>query len=99
MKKNVAGMTLLDKKKQVEDACKVQCQDGNWNASEYMRGMANGLLLAQAILRGEEPEYLDQPKGEPAKTIITLTVGQLSARYELPSSLGLPEILSALKES
>lgn len=33
----------------IEDLKKIvdiQCSDGNWNCDEYMRGMANGLLLA-----------------------------------------------------
>ena len=41
---------------------KVQCSDGNWNYSEYMHGMANGLICARAILTGQEPIYLDAPK-------------------------------------
>ena len=28
----------------------IQCDDGNWNYSDYMRGLANGLLLAKSDL-------------------------------------------------
>ena len=28
----------------------VQCQDGMWDQDEYMMGMANGLILAMAIM-------------------------------------------------
>ena len=31
----------------------IQCTDGNWGANEYMRGMANGLILAVAIMEDE----------------------------------------------
>lgn len=31
---------------------------GNVGSSEYMLGLANGLILAQATLRGVEPEFL-----------------------------------------
>ena len=35
----------------------IQYQEGNYKASEYMRGLCNGLLLAQAILTDKNPEY------------------------------------------
>jgi hypothetical protein len=55
--KNVAGLA---------DIVGIQCQDGNWNYDRYMRGLANGLLLAQSIMNhdavyepfGEPDEYL-----------------------------------------
>lgn len=34
---------------------------GNAHADEYMRGMANGLILAQAIMNECEPIYIDPP--------------------------------------
>lgn len=33
-------------------------QPGNAGANDYLRGMANGLILAKAILDGAEPEYI-----------------------------------------
>lgn len=55
--KNVVGLA---------DIVGIQGQDGNWNYSRYMRGLANGLLLAQSIMNdgavyepfGEPDEYL-----------------------------------------
>lgn len=35
---------------------------GNAFADKYMYGMANGLILAQSILRGVDPEYLVWPE-------------------------------------
>lgn len=39
----------------------IQCQDGNWNYNEYMRGLANGLLLAESVLTNEEYRPFDRP--------------------------------------
>lgn len=46
---------------QLEECTNVQCSKGNYDANEYMRGMANGLILARAIMNGEEPEYIPAP--------------------------------------
>lgn len=35
----------------------IQGQPGNWDDSEYMRGLYNGLELASATLEGRDPEY------------------------------------------
>jgi len=40
----------------------IQSSHGNWDYDEYMRGMANGLILAVAIMKNKEAEYLDKPK-------------------------------------
>lgn len=49
------GQRLADLKNIVE----IQCTKGNYDANEYMRGMANGLLLAWHIIR--EPYGKDVP--------------------------------------
>lgn len=41
----------------INDLRDVQGQDGNWNSSEYMCGLFNGLELASATLEGRAPEY------------------------------------------
>ena len=46
---------------QLKDIVKIQTMDGNWNYDPYMHGMANGLILAQAIMEGKEPKYLNAP--------------------------------------
>ncbi len=48
-------------KKEIAQVLSIQKSDGNWNYSPYMMGMANGLILAEAILNGSEPEYLSAP--------------------------------------
>lgn len=45
----------LNKLKQVK---LISCQDGNWDYSPYMLGLANGLILAVAIFEDKEPKYL-----------------------------------------
>jgi hypothetical protein len=51
-----------EKMKKLREVTKVQCEHGNWNFDPYMHGMANGLLLAVAIMEDKEPEYLEPPK-------------------------------------
>lgn len=51
-------MKKLEKRiENLKEVTKVQCQDGNWNANEYMRGIANGLILAEATIEGKTPKY------------------------------------------
>ena len=47
---------------EIQSAIDIQCSDGNWNYSEYMMGMANGMIFVKSCLTGEEPEYLDGPE-------------------------------------
>jgi len=49
---------LIERVRNVTD---IQCSDGNWNTREYMRGMANGLILAMSILEEKDPLYKDAP--------------------------------------
>lgn len=46
----------------LKELTKIQCADGNWNHDEYMRGMANGMILSLAVLENKDPEYLEKPK-------------------------------------
>jgi hypothetical protein len=45
--------------KALDDVTAVAIDPGNALASDYMRGMANGLLLAQSIFSGNDPQFLD----------------------------------------
>jgi hypothetical protein len=47
---------------QLKEAVKIQCSEGNYNFDPYMHGMANGLILALAIMDGTEPEFLNAPE-------------------------------------
>lgn len=48
-------MTQLEK---LKDIVNIACSKGNYDASDYMLGMANGLILAEAIMESREPEYI-----------------------------------------
>jgi hypothetical protein len=48
----------IDKLKEITS---IQCTDGTWNFNAYHLGMANGLVLALAILEDKEPEFLEAP--------------------------------------
>ena len=52
-------MTSLEK---LIDVKNIQCKKGNFDQSEYMRGMANGLILATHIMTNAEgdPVYKDK---------------------------------------
>lgn len=39
----------------------IQGTAGNWNFSEYMHGMFNGIELAMAIMQDREPKFKDAP--------------------------------------
>lgn len=39
----------------------IQLSPGNFDVNEYMRGMANGLILADAIMNDHEPVYIEHP--------------------------------------
>lgn len=52
-------MTNLEK---LIDVKNIQCNEGNFDQNEYMRGMANGLILATHIMTDAEgnPAYKDK---------------------------------------
>lgn len=46
----------------LQKARDVAVSPGNYDVCEYMHGMANGIIFAEATLKGETPTYLPQPK-------------------------------------
>lgn len=40
----------------------ISSSDGNWNYSEYLLGMANGVLAARAVVTGKSPDFLSAPE-------------------------------------
>lgn len=59
--------------KDIDDVTAVAVTPGNAFANDYLLGMANGLLLAQSILKGGEPAYLSMPArdtGDPVADFI-----------------------------
>lgn len=57
-------MELVEKLEKLIEIKEVQCQDGNWDVSPYMTGLANGLILAVAIMKDKDPDYKDIKKDE-----------------------------------
>ena len=57
------GQRLADLKNIVES----YCTNGNYDQDEYLRGMANGLLLAWYAIRepyGAEVPFIEAPSGQ-----------------------------------
>lgn len=46
----------------IEELVKGQCSNGNWTYDNYMHGMANGMILIQAIILNTTPKFLSAPK-------------------------------------
>ena len=56
------AIRLLSRHAEVRKVHEIQGQPGNWDYSEYMQGMYNGLELALALLEGREPDYRQSPE-------------------------------------
>lgn len=48
--------------KSLKSCIETQCSHGNWDYDPYMQGMANGMLLAEAIIYDKQPNYMVAPK-------------------------------------
>lgn len=46
----------------LKEISSIQSTKGNWDYSQYMRGLANGLILAVAIMEDKEPVYKEDIK-------------------------------------
>ena len=46
----------------LQNCLKIQRSHGNWDYDPYMQGMANGMILAEAIIYNKTPNYLTAPK-------------------------------------
>lgn len=57
-----AGDVHAEKLTQLRNLVAIQCAPGTVDAGEYMRGMANGLLLAVSVFDGQEPPFVDAPQ-------------------------------------
>lgn len=62
MKSESAEYTLEKKKEDLKRVVDIATSDGNWNYDPYLQGMANGLILAHAIINDTEPNYLNPPR-------------------------------------
>jgi hypothetical protein len=54
-------------KEQIADVTKIAKHPGNAGANEYMRGMANGLEVANATAHKKEPEFVEPPMDKSAE--------------------------------
>lgn len=77
-----ASYTLTVDKLQVrmasfESCLTVQASPGNWDYSEYMQGMLNGMIFSYAVITGLDAKYADPPveyirnKAKPSDTETT----------------------------
>lgn len=55
-------MSKKTPEQQLEEIKNIQTSKGNWDCDPYMHGMANGLILADAIVKDIEPVFLEAPK-------------------------------------
>ena len=56
-----SGHTFEQRVKNLKNIVDIQCSHGNWDYDEYMRGMANGLLIALSIFDDKEPVFKESP--------------------------------------
>ena len=73
------------RQKSLQKIVDIQCCDGNWNFDPYMHGLANGMIMCMAVLKGEEPVFLQAPKvwsSERGDQI--LEMGELSVAVTTP---------------
>ena len=42
----------------------IQAEDGNWDYSDYMLGMYNGMELVLSVIEGREPSYRSKKEGD-----------------------------------
>lgn len=42
----------------------IQGEDGNWDYSDYMLGMYNGMELIVSVIEGREPSYRSKKEGD-----------------------------------
>ena len=51
---------LARRVKTLKNLKRIQCLKGNYDQSEYMRGLANGLIMALAVMQDKETKYKKQ---------------------------------------
>jgi len=51
----------------LRNVTRIACSPGNADANDYLLGMANGLILALAILDDKEPEYIENERNEASR--------------------------------
>lgn len=85
---------IEDKLIKLKDVKNVQVNDPASKRNPYMRGMANGLILADAIFEEKDPEYIDSPLSEekPKFCYAPIKSSELPPSYpQIPSNTTSPE--------
>ena len=59
-------MAIDSKLLSLKSCVKTQSTKGNYDFNEYMRGLANGLILAEAIMDDKKPKYFKTKEKEEA---------------------------------
>lgn len=59
---NITESDEVQQLEKLEKLVEVACSRGHCDYDEYLYGMANGLILALAAMKDEEPQYLDRPE-------------------------------------
>lgn len=69
---------------QIDDVTKIAKDPGNAHADEYMRGMANGLEVANSIANDKEPQFVEPiKKGSPLKTFLEKKGSKAKAEFSI----------------
>ena len=58
---NEAVDTMPERIAKLKNIKEIQCTKGNYDVDAYMHGLANGLILALAIMEDKDPEFIDAP--------------------------------------
>lgn len=75
-----AGDVYLEKVEKLRNLAAVQTAPGTVDQGEYMRGMANGLLVALSVFTGQEPAFVEAPTLTHQERVV-LERAELDARY------------------
>jgi hypothetical protein len=74
---------LITRLDELRSIVSIQSSEGNWTESDYMQGMANGLILALAIMEDRMPVYKTHGEEDvhPPRTKIQAFLESEDARY------------------
>lgn len=53
---------LEEKVEKLSECVKIASSKGHYDYDPYFQGMANGLILAEAIMKGKPPVYMTAPE-------------------------------------
>ncbi len=94
----------------INDVAAIQARPENAHYDDYMRGMANGLILAQSIVNNDEPKYVEADKiarfdyvAEATLTLSNQFHGDMVAKFRfnraLDDSIGALRSLDLIKKT